>query len=91
MATGRESHGSRRRQARALGENADEADNTSSHRLFLERVLRDQILNFAALANNDLGDKRKSACHFGACLSLGHWLPNDERARRADIDGTQVL
>jgi hypothetical protein len=57
----------------------------------LKRVLRHQILNFAALANNDLGDKRKFACHFGACLDLGHWLPNDECTRRANVDGTEVL
>src|SRR5271156_964661 len=24
------------------------------------------------------------------CLGLGYWLPEDERARRANIDGTQV-
>jgi hypothetical protein len=70
---------------------ADEADNIRSHRLSLKRALRNQIRNVAALANNDLGDKREFACHFGACLGLGHWLPNDQRARRANIDGTQVL
>ncbi|MEA2769800.1 MAG: hypothetical protein QOD93_2762, partial [Acetobacteraceae bacterium] len=29
------------------------------------------------LANNDLGDERKIACHLGACLGLRHWLPKD--------------
>jgi hypothetical protein len=54
-------------------------------------ILRDQLRNFAALANNDLGVKRKFACHFGAYLHLGRWLPNHERACRANVDGTDVL
>jgi hypothetical protein len=66
-------------------------DNIASHRLSLKGILRDETRNVAALANNDLGDKRKFAGHFGACLCLDHLPPKDERARRADIDRTQVL
>jgi len=47
--------------------------------------------NFAALTNDDLGDKRKSACHFSASLRLGHSTAQDQRARRANVDGAQVL
>ena len=44
-----------------------------------------------ALANNGLGVKRKPASHFGAHLRLAHWVPNHERARRANVDGADVL
>jgi hypothetical protein len=84
-------HGCGRRQARALGQHADEADNTSSHRLSLKGILRNETRHVAAPANNDLGGKWKFACHCGACLSLSNWSPKDQRARRANIDGAQVL
>jgi hypothetical protein len=54
-------------------------------------ILGEYLLNFVALANNDLGNKRKFALYFGACLCPGHSVPNNERARRADIDGTEML
>jgi hypothetical protein len=63
----------------------------ASHRLSLKGIVRNKTRNVAALANNYLGDKRKVACHFGAYLGLGHSPPNDQRARRANIDGPQVL
>jgi hypothetical protein len=44
-----------------------------------------------ALADYDLGNKRKFALHFCARLCLGHSGPNNERARRADIDGAEML
>jgi N-acyl-D-aspartate/D-glutamate deacylase len=44
----------------------------------------------AALADHDFGDERKSASDFGASLRLGHWLANDQRSRRANVDGTEM-
>ena len=61
------------------------------YRLSGKGILRNQTRNVSALANNDLGDERKIACHFGACLGLGHGLTNYQRTRRADVDRTQVF
>jgi hypothetical protein len=66
-------------------------DNIASHWPSLKRIPRNQARDVAALANSDLGDERKLARQFGARLRLGYSLPQDQRARRADIDGTQVL
>src|ERR1700739_2504246 len=54
-------------------------------------ILGEYLLKFAALANNDLGNKREFAFYFGACSRLGHSTPDDERARRADVHGTEML
>ena len=47
--------------------------------------------NLAALADHDLGIKGKTTCQFGAELRLGDWPPDHEGARRADVDGIEVL
>jgi hypothetical protein len=54
-------------------------------------ILRHQPENLASLADHDLGIKGKSACQFGAELRPGNWPPDHESARRADVDGTEVL
>ena len=47
--------------------------------------------NLAALADHDLGIKGKPACQFGAELRPADWPPDHEGARRADVDGIEVL
>src|SRR6202042_3996191 len=77
LTIGRELHGRRRRRAGASGQHADEMDNAWWRGQSLKRILRNKTRNVAALANNDLGDKRQFARHFGSCLRLGHWSPKD--------------
>ncbi|HEU4505209.1 MAG TPA: hypothetical protein VFR79_10275, partial [Nitrospira sp.] len=56
-----------------------------------EMILRHQPDNLATLADHDLDIKRKLACQFGAEMFPGDWLPDHEGARRADVDGIEVL
>ena len=91
LAAGRKAHGRRRRRAGAFGQDAHEADDVGSHGLVREMILRHQPDNLAALADHDLGIKGKPACQFGAELRPGDWPPDHEGARRADVDGIEVL
>src|SRR6266540_2651312 len=54
-------------------------------------ILRHQPDNLAARADHDLGIKGKRACQFGAELRPRDRPPDDEGARRADVDGIEVL
>jgi hypothetical protein len=54
-------------------------------------IAQNELRNIAALANNDLGVKRKFACNFSTCLRLSHLAPDHERARSANVNGTEVL
>src|SRR5271169_5183244 len=54
-------------------------------------IVRNQLRNFAPLANNDLGVKRKFARNFSTRLRQGHRAPDHERARSANVNGTEVL
>jgi hypothetical protein len=54
-------------------------------------IPRHQPENLAALADHDLGIKGKPACQFGAKLRRPDPPPDHERARRADVDGIEVL
>jgi hypothetical protein len=74
-----------------LGHDTDEVDDTSSRRPSRKGTLGNQARDVAALANDDLGHKREMACHFSARLGLGHRLPQDQCARRANVHGTQML
>src|SRR5213593_2837657 len=53
--------------------------------------LRHQPENVAALADHDLGIEGKPACQFGAESRPGDWPPDHEGARRADVNGIEVL
>src|SRR5712691_6155990 len=74
-----------------FGQDAHEADDAGSHGLVGERILRHQPDNLAARADHDLGIKGKPACQFGAELRPGDGPPDHEGARRADVDGIEVL
>ena len=91
FAAGRKRHGHRRRRAGAFGKDAHEADNVGSHGLLREMILRHQSDNLAALADHDLGLKRKPAGQFGAELRAGDWPPDHEGTRRADVHGIKVF
>jgi hypothetical protein len=54
-------------------------------------ILRQQPDNLAAFADHDLCIKGKPSCEFGAELRPYDWPPDDEGARRADVDGIEVL
>ena len=54
-------------------------------------IVRNQLRNFAALANNDLGVKRKFARNFSTRSRQGHRAPDHERARSANVDSTEML
>jgi len=56
-----------------------------------EMSLRHQPDDLAALANHDLDVKGNPACQFGAELGPGDRPPDHEGARRADVDGIEVL
>src|SRR6266446_6462939 len=53
--------------------------------------LRHQPDNLAALTDDDLGIKGKPARQFGPESRPGDWPPDHEGARRADVDGIEVL
>jgi hypothetical protein len=54
-------------------------------------IVRHQPDNLAALADHDLGIKGKPACQFGAELRPCDRPADHEGARRADVDGIEVL
>src|SRR5206468_6374633 len=81
----------RRRRAGTLGQDAHEADDVGSHRLVHEMILRHEPNNLAARADRDPGIKGKPAFQFGAELRPGDWPPDHQGARRADVDGIEVL
>jgi len=91
LAARRKTHGRRRRRAGALGQDAHEADDVGSNGVVREMIPRHQAGNLTALADHDLGIKRKPACQFSAELRPGDRPPNHEGACRADVDGIEVL
>jgi hypothetical protein len=56
-----------------------------------ERIPGDQPDDFPALTDHDLGLKGQPARQFGAELRSADGLPDQEGARRADVDGIEVL
>ncbi len=66
-------------------------DDIGPYRLPREVISKHQPDEFPALADHDLGVKRKPARQFGAQSRPGYWLPDYEGARRADVDDIEVL
>ena len=56
-----------------------------------EGVLRHQVENLLALADDYFSIKRKSAHHFRTESRSGNRLPNNKGTRRANVDGIELL